>query len=251
MLQYTSIAKTFNAYTCTSSFTCSLSYFPLVCLREKSGAGQLSVQSCYSPIASASTAAHRLHRSASTGAPCLRPLQLLLAACVHFSCCSPIASASTAPQLRPLQLPPDCIGFNCCSPIASACSPSCSGRFQLMPNALEHSSRSSRFKYEGHESLVKSSPTPPPPPPPPNIPLPSHTHVKIIDSRCSLRMFDAVLLGLCFRPWISLPATFLFDVHSFRRIGDTAAISSIAAETPPTNQKLLELAHPSKGLDDY
>ena len=92
-------------------------------------------------------------------APQLRPLQLLFPNCVCFSCCSPIASASTAaPRLRPLQLQlPDCIRFNCCSPIASACSLTCSGRFQPMPNVLEHSLWSSRFsklKYEGHASLV-------------------------------------------------------------------------------------------------
>ena len=54
----------------------------------------------------------------------LRPLQLLLPDCVRFNCCSPIVSASTAaPRLRPLQLLllPDCIRFDCCcSPIASA-----------------------------------------------------------------------------------------------------------------------------------
>ena len=70
----------------------------------------------------------RLHRSASTAAPRLHPLQLLLAACIHFSCCSrlrpfncsSIASASAAaPRLRPLLLP-DCVQFNCSSPIASA-----------------------------------------------------------------------------------------------------------------------------------
>ena len=71
------------------------------------------MQSCCSPIASASAAAPRLHRSASTDAPCLRPLQLLLSDCVHFSCCLPLASASTAL--------PDCVHFNCCSTIASPC----------------------------------------------------------------------------------------------------------------------------------
>ena len=133
------------------------------------------MQSCCSPFASASAAAPRL-----------RPLQLLLPDCIRFSCCSPIASASAAarclcslqlllpncvcfscslitsastaaPQLRPLRLLlPDCVLFDCCSPIASACSPSCSGRFQPMPepNVLEHSSQRSRFKYEGRVSLV-------------------------------------------------------------------------------------------------
>ena len=107
----------------------SLSYFPLVCLCGYSGAGQLSVQSCCSPIASASVAAPRLHRStsnccslfpsASAAVPQLRPLQLLLAACVRFSCCSLI----------------HCVRFNCCSPIASACGLTCSGRFQHMPSS--------------------------------------------------------------------------------------------------------------------
>ena len=54
------------------------------------------MQSCCSPIASASASARHLQ---------LHPLQLLLPDCVHFSCCSPIAFASTAaPRLRPLQL---------------------------------------------------------------------------------------------------------------------------------------------------
>ena len=49
-------------------------------------------------------------RSPMTAAPRLHPLQLLLPACVHFSCCSLFASASTAPRLRLLQLLlPDCI----------------------------------------------------------------------------------------------------------------------------------------------
>ena len=100
------------------------------------------------PIA-ASTAAPRLP-PLPAAARRLRPLQLLLAACVRFSCfsrsrplwlllpdcirfncCSPIASASTAaPRLRPLQLLarlrplqlllPDCVRFNCCSPASTA-----------------------------------------------------------------------------------------------------------------------------------
>ena len=41
---------------------------------------------------------------------CIR-FQLLLAACVRFSCCS---------RLRPFQLLPDCVRFGCCSPTASA-----------------------------------------------------------------------------------------------------------------------------------
>ena len=91
----------------------------------------------------------------------LRLLQLLLATCVRFSCSSPISTArspiayalAAAPQLRPLQLLlPDCVRFNCSSLIASACSLTCSGRFQPMPNVLEHSLWSSM--YEGHVSLV-------------------------------------------------------------------------------------------------
>ena len=131
------------------------------------------MQSCCYPILSASAAAPRLHRSASTAAPRLRLLQLLLTDYIHFSCCSPTcASASgsaAAPSLRPLQLLPDCVCFSCCSLIASAstaaprlyplrlllpdCIHSCSGRFQPMPrlDVLKHSSRSSRFsKLRSH-----------------------------------------------------------------------------------------------------
>ena len=93
-------------------------------IRDDTGAGQLSVQteellpdcvrfSCYSPLASASTAApgpdcgiHFNYCSlfASAAAPRSR---LLLTACTRFSCCS---------RSRPLRLLlPDC--FNCCSPI--------------------------------------------------------------------------------------------------------------------------------------
>ena len=132
------------------------------------------MQSCCSPIASASAAAPReiATRSASTAAPRLHLLQLLLAACVCFSCSS---------RLRPFQLLLDCVRFGCSSPIASASTAaprlcpiqlqldprlcplrlllpaSCSGRFQPMLNVLEHSSQSSRFsklKYEGRASLV-------------------------------------------------------------------------------------------------
>ena len=64
------------------------------------------------PIAaSASTAALPLPPLPAT-APRLRPLHLLLAACIRFSCCS---------RLRSLRLLlPDCVRFNCCSPITSA-----------------------------------------------------------------------------------------------------------------------------------
>ena len=98
------------------------------------------MQSCFSLIASASAAAPRLRPlqlllAAYVRFSCFsrsRPLRLLLPDCVHFNCCSPIVSASTAahpiasastaaPRLRPLQLLlPDCVRFNCCSPIASA-----------------------------------------------------------------------------------------------------------------------------------
>ena len=64
-----------------------------------------STSNCCSPFLSTSAAARRL-----------RPLQLLLAACIRFNCSSPIL---TAPRLHPLLLP-DCIRFNCCSLIASA-----------------------------------------------------------------------------------------------------------------------------------
>ena len=141
----------------------SLSYFPLVCLLYVSNLAPDDF----------------LCRAV---APRLRPLQLLLAACIQSSYCSPTVSASTTPRLCLLRLLlPNCIRFNCCSPVAStstaaprlcplqlllpdcstdapqlhtsACSPSCSGRFQPMagPNVLEHSSRSSRLsktKYD-------------------------------------------------------------------------------------------------------
>ena len=86
-------------------------------------------ESCCSPIVSTSAAARRLLRSASTAAPCLRPLQLLLTACVCFSCYSSSASAAAhqllrsastaAPCLRPLLLLlATCVCFSCYSPIA-------------------------------------------------------------------------------------------------------------------------------------
>ena len=98
----------------------------------------------------------------------LRPLQLLLAACVRFSCCS---------RSRPLRLLlPDCVRFNCCSLIATAstaarpilststAAPRLHASACWIPdharakiNVLQHSSRSSRFsklKYEVPASLV-------------------------------------------------------------------------------------------------
>ena len=70
---------------------------------------------CCSPIASAGVRFSCCSPLASTSAatPQLRPLQLLLAACVHFSCCSRLCPLnSTAPRAS------GC--FNCSSPIASA-----------------------------------------------------------------------------------------------------------------------------------
>ena len=63
------------------------------------------MQSCCSPIASASAAAprHAIARSVSTAAE--------LPACIRFSCCTPLASASAAAL--------DCVRFNC-FPIASS-----------------------------------------------------------------------------------------------------------------------------------
>ena len=78
------------------------------------------MQSCCSPIVSASAATPRLH-----------PLQLLLPDCIRFSCCSSIAS------IRFNCSAPACDCFSCCSLIVSASTtaprlhPSCSGRFQL------------------------------------------------------------------------------------------------------------------------
>jgi len=43
----------------------------------------------------------------------------------------------------------------------------------------------------------------------------------------------------------------IFGVHSFYRTGDTAAVRSITAETPPTKPKLLELAYPWRDLADF
>ena len=141
--------------------TCN--YFPLVRLhvREQSGAGQLSVQSCCSPIAAAAPRLRPLQLLLPDcidplqlhAVPCLRPLQLLLAACVRFSCCSsiasasatahhlhplqPVASTSTAPWLRPLRLLlPDCDHFDCCFLIASACNPSCCSPCPMFSNIL-------------------------------------------------------------------------------------------------------------------
>ena len=136
----------FTIRTCTSIVTISLTRFA-----RSTTSPSIAYVSNPAPDSS-------LHRAA---APRLRPLQLLLTACIRISCCmlpdcvrfncSLIASASAAaPRLRPFHLQlPDCVRFDCCSPIASA---SCFERFQPMPNVLEHSSCSPRFgksKYEG------------------------------------------------------------------------------------------------------
>ena len=122
------------------------------------GAGQLSVQSCCSPIASACPP-----RLRPLPGPIASLLQLLLpvcvrfqlllpdcarfcyccmlAACVRFSCCS---------RSRPLQLLlPDCVRFDCCSP-------NCSASWIAALNVLEHSSRSSRFSKvrRSHVTIV-------------------------------------------------------------------------------------------------
>ena len=99
------------------------------------------------PIASASTAAPRL-RPLPAAAPRLRPLQLLLHArrLRRFSCCS---------RSRPLRLLlPDCVRFDCCSPIACI-------RFQPQLNSSPMFSNILRgvrgsvnkLKYEGRASL--------------------------------------------------------------------------------------------------
>ena len=84
------------------------------------------MQSCCSPIASASAAAPQLHQSRFGCCSPFASASAAVADCIGFSCCSPIDSASAAAhRLRPLQLLlPDCVCFDCCSPIASACSTS-------------------------------------------------------------------------------------------------------------------------------
>ena len=77
------------------------------CTSPRSAIYFLDPRSSCSPIVSASAAACSPITSTSAAAPRLRPLQLLLPDCVHFSCCSPIASTSAAaPQLHPFQLHP-------------------------------------------------------------------------------------------------------------------------------------------------
>ena len=119
-----------------------------------------SLKSCFSPIASASAAARRLHplqlllpgpiaASASTAAcaasrpaaaPRLRLLQLLLAArsrplrlllpdCVRLNCCTP-----------------DCVRFDCCSPIAYP-GPMFSNILRGVRGSVN------KLKYEGRASL--------------------------------------------------------------------------------------------------
>ena len=114
--------------------------------------------SCCSPLASASAAARRLRplqlllsiASVSTASR-LRPLRLLLPDCVRFN---------SAPRWRPLRLLlPDCVRFNCCSSIAPASAAAPRQLFWKIPamsgtsTILEHSTQSSRFKYEGRASL--------------------------------------------------------------------------------------------------
>ena len=125
-----------------------------------------SLKSCFSPIASASAAAHRLRplqlllpgpiaASASTAAPRLPPPPAAAPDRVRFDCYSPIASASTAaPRLRPLQLL-----LARLRPLRLLL-PDCILDFQLMPrpNVLEHILRGVRgsvnkLKYEGRASL--------------------------------------------------------------------------------------------------
>ena len=126
----------------------------------------------------------------------MRPLQLLLAACVRFesaaapgpdcirfNCCSPFASASSccSPILLPLQLAaaacsplasasaaaPDRVRFGCCSPIASSAAPRlhasvCSPSWipPMFSNILRGVRGSvNKLKYEGRTSLL-SSPAP-------------------------------------------------------------------------------------------
>ena len=129
------------------------------------------MQSCCSPSASASTAAPRV-----------RSLQLLLPECVRFNCCSASASASTccsrvrplqlaAPRVHPLQLlHPDCVRSSCCSPLASASSvaprlrmlrlllPDCVRLLFWKIPAHAHAMTEFEFKYEGRASLAESSP---------------------------------------------------------------------------------------------
>ena len=156
------------------------------------------MQNYCTPIASDSAAAPRLHRSPSMLLPDCIVTAVKFPVSVRFSCCSPLAcirfgcsspkfnscpiacASAAAPQLRPLQLLfpevqqlPDCVHFGCCFPIASAstaaprlhplnaCSLTCSGRFQPMPNVLEHSLWSSRFsklKYEGRARVTSPAP---------------------------------------------------------------------------------------------
>ena len=95
------------------------------------------MQSCCSPIASASAAARRLHplRIRCCSLAQLHPLQLLLPVCVRFqlllpdcarfSCCCMLGMLaacvrfSCCSRSRPLRLLlPDCVRFDCCSLIA-------------------------------------------------------------------------------------------------------------------------------------
>jgi len=59
-------------------------------------------------------------------------------------------------------------------------------------------------------------------------------------------MFNAVLPGFL----DPSPCCSLLSVHSFKT-GDTAATRLITGETPPTAQKLLQLAYPWIGFADF
>ena len=132
------------------------------------GAGQLSVPSCCSPIASvcspnasASAAARRLRplRISCCSRARSHPLQLrpllaaaprycarfsMLAACVLFSCCS---------RSCPLRLLlPDCVRFECCSPIACIRLQPQLDSSPMFSNILR-GVRGSVLKYEGRASL--------------------------------------------------------------------------------------------------
>ena len=61
-------------------------------------------------------------------------------------------------------------------------------------------------------------------------------------------MSDAVLPGLCFRP---LPADLCSMSTAFAEPEIQWQCDRSLPKTVPTKRKLLELAHPSKGLADF
>ena len=92
-------------FSCCSPLASALQLLLAACVRASAAAPGADC------AASASTAAPPLP-PLPAAAPRLRPLHLLLAAGIRFSCCS---------RSRPLRLLlPDCVRFNCCSPITSA-----------------------------------------------------------------------------------------------------------------------------------